>query len=475
MKEFIMATFVKIGTDSVPSGTFYPSSSDAVIANLNPSNTTFYGNGALEMDNSDGTLDQKINKADSTNEQKTVSSIGKTKILAMLFILLSSIFFCGAWCFGVVKLPDDVTDWGWAEFPFTKHIKVDGKDIEIGQDLTLPENEHLLEQFHSRRQEWLREFRSRNKNLTDDQVTDQMRRQVYELILRDKNLTDIQITRYGRGYADYGQLSDIDFAGSDLRHAVIRGVRFYHCNFDKTNMVDLNGDAPLDITGSCFNHDVFFDHEYTTFYDAKITYNLEDKDLRYRKKQGIRLFPKQIKQTSNFAKKCLNNCYFDFQRFWGTDFSDFRLSDSIFDVKGGLKDCKFDNATIYGCTFADISFSQLASTKDFRSGCLTEVTFKCTDFSFTDLSRMTLLRCTFGGEPYEIREEDHDEKIKIHDICDFEETNLTDAVITLCDFRNTKNLTAKQIKSTWNYKQNRMDGVKLPDDVQDKLDKEKKK
>jgi O-phosphoseryl-tRNA(Cys) synthetase len=57
----------------------------------------------------------------------------------------------------------------------------------------------------------------------------------------------------------------------------------------------------------------------------------------------------------------------------------------------------------------------------------------------------------------------------------FKGANFTDAIISGCIFtNNVKNLTVEQIKSTWNYKVGRMDGIKLPPDIQKALDAEKK-
>ncbi|MDR0390299.1 MAG: pentapeptide repeat-containing protein, partial [Planctomycetaceae bacterium] len=409
-----MATFETVDADSVPSGTFYPSSNDAVIVNIEPT-------------------------PNPSNGQTTTSGKSKTTILTTLFVLLASMFFGSMWCFGIDPLSNP-SDWGWDEFPFTTHIKVDGKDVELRpeiskrlmeSDVTSPEYEHLSKLFRAK----------------------------YKVDLKDKNLMGVQITRYTE-HKDapnlrylQGRLSSIDFTGADLRYATIRGVTFYGCSFDKANLINLNANTYYD--------DVTFEPN-CSFHGAQITYGSREEvgKLRYRAKHDIQLFPRQIKQTANFKDKSLVNCSFPFQRFWGMDFSNFILSDSKFLVEGGLKDCKFDNATIYGCTFADISFQQLASTKDFRSGCLTEVELKRTDFSFANLSRMILLRCTFGANTYYKALEYGDsnqervEKFEIHVFCDFNGTNLSDAVITHCDFEHTKNLTVEQIKSTWNYKQN---------------------
>ncbi|MDR2643451.1 MAG: pentapeptide repeat-containing protein, partial [Planctomycetaceae bacterium] len=78
------------------------------------------------------------------------------------------------------------------------------------------------------------------------------------------------------------------------------------------------------------------------------------------------------------------------------------------------------------------------------------------DFRGIDLSDFTITQCRFF-------------KVDLKDV------NFSNAVITGSDFKLAKNLTVAQIKSTWNYKHNQMDKIILPKDIQDELDKEKKK
>ncbi|MDR1477930.1 MAG: pentapeptide repeat-containing protein, partial [Planctomycetaceae bacterium] len=56
---------------------------------------------------------------------------------------------------------------------------------------------------------------------------------------------------------------------------------------------------------------------------------------------------------------------------------------------------------------------------------------------------------------------------------DLTDVNFTDAVISKCDFGWLSNITIDQIKSTWNYKTGRMNGIKLPEEIQKTLDAEK--
>jgi len=63
--------------------------------------------------------------------------------------------------------------------------------------------------------------------------------------------------------------------------------------------------------------------------------------------------------------------------------------------------------------------------------------------------------------------------------CDFGGANFRDAVITDVDFgkrsdRQCTGLTTDQIKSTWNYKHDRMEGIRLPKDIAVALETERK-
>lgn len=51
---------------------------------------------------------------------------------------------------------------------------------------------------------------------------------------------------------------------------------------------------------------------------------------------------------------------------------------------------------------------------------------------------------------------------------------LEDVVFTNCEFREVADLTVEQLKQTWNYKNNRMDLIELPPDLQKYFDEEKK-
>ena len=95
----------------------------------------------------------------------------------------------------------------------------------------------------------------------------------------------------------------------------------------------------------------------------------------------------------------------------------------------------------------------LRSTASYRQGDLSGIRLYDVDLAGVDLSNQNLTKAAFGH-------------------CDLTNVDFTDAVITAADFVTfryrddpTKGLTADQIKSTWNYKHGRMEGIQLPEAV----------
>ena len=125
-----------------------------------------------------------------------------------------------------------------------------------------------------------------------------------------------------------------------------------------------------------------------------------------------------------------------------------------------LPEADFNGADITACTFARaMTTEQLRTTKNYREGNLSGITFMRIDLSGCDLSRQNLTGSKFAQ-------------------CDFTGVNLEDAVITdthfaRVPFGDSTGLRADQIKGTWNYKNRRIEGVVLPKDIADVLsDKE---
>ncbi|MDR1479271.1 MAG: pentapeptide repeat-containing protein, partial [Planctomycetaceae bacterium] len=100
-----------------------------------------------------------------------------------------------------------------------------------------------------------------------------------------------------------------------------------------------------------------------------------------------------------------------------------------------------------------IEVEQLRTTKNFEDREFLDIKFGVSILRGLNLSRFNLTGCQFLG--------------------DLTDVNFTEAVISKCDFGVLSNITIDQIKSTWNYKAGRMNGIKLPDKIQKELDAEK--
>ena len=86
----------------------------------------------------------------------------------------------------------------------------------------------------------------------------------------------------------------------------------------------------------------------------------------------------------------------------------------------------------------------LRSSQCYESGVLTNLWLRDCDLSGADLSRQVLVGSSFSD-------------------CNFTNASLKDAVISNASFTDgCTGLTASQLRSTWNYTNDRMDTVHLP-------------
>lgn len=90
-----------------------------------------------------------------------------------------------------------------------------------------------------------------------------------------------------------------------------------------------------------------------------------------------------------------------------------------------------------------LTTAQVCSTKSYRERRLVGLSFRLADLRDGDFSGIDFT----GSDFFQ---------------CDFTGTDFSDAVITDVHFRGCA-ITLDQIKTTWNYKHNRMQGVVLPD------------
>jgi len=200
---------------------------------------------------------------------------------------------------------------------------------------------------------------------------------------------------------------------------------------------------------------------------------------------------KQLESTLNFTKyKDFSDCAFGSSDFSKVDFTGFDLRNTSFlEVK--VDGANFTDAIIAGMRFrgrdpyndesiVDIKIEQLLSTRDFKIGLVKNVSIpKITWPDHTiDLSNMVFIDCQFGRVPVTLDENrekylpDYNAIKKLPDSV-FAKIDLTDSIISGCNLEHLLGLTLENIKSTWNYKHNRMEGIKLPEEIQKALDAEK--
>jgi len=207
-----------------------------------------------------------------------------------------------------------------------------------------------------------------------------------------------------------GDVCEYDFSGADLTEATLRGGYFTHSDFS---------DAQID-------------------------------GLQIR---VATLGVAQLTSTRNFKRG----------RFTGVDIS---LALRTYDFSGmrfyrvrflgKSPESDFTDARIPRCSFlhGSITVEQLQQTRDYKEGRLWSVHFGRVDLSGCDFSAVNLSDCSFTD-------------------CDFTGANFDDAVISYVRFSyDTRGLTLEQIKSTWNYKHGRMDGIELPEEIAKALEEE---
>ena len=275
-----------------------------------------------------------------------------------------------------------------------------------------------------------------------------------DLDLSKQNLTAVGVILDTH---DMAVLSHINFSKSHLTGVVFPGYNFNSCDFSGATIVD---------------SDFSFGVHGCNFQDTWI------QDTR------IRLTREQLLSTASYKAKQLVGItsIWAAADFLEVSFAGFDLRYSCFSGPG-LADCDFTDAIIEGCVILSsvLRIEQLLVTRDFKQGFVNKVSLLCLwPEDVVDLSNMVFIDCQFGG---------------------YGKINLTDSVISGCNFSEfgseigsefgsvfgfvtwdgivnrvrdeSKRITLENIKSTWNYKHGRMEGIRLPDDIQRALDAEK--
>ena len=239
-------------------------------------------------------------------------------------------------------------------------------------------------------------------------------------------------------------LKNVNFSKSNLYAADFQQTNFENCDFSQTHLGE-------------------------TFFQGTLTgCNFTDANIDSATIGGLNA--EQLKSTADYKRKNLSQIHFYLypSDFRGVDFSGVDMSHARFD-RVRLEDCDFTDAIIRSVSFSDLRYEtrklfdydfkieQLLTTKDFKEGFvdgLNVIQLTWPEDKIVNLSGTVFVNCTLGAE----------NQAKV---------DLTDSVISNCDFRQFKGLTLENIKSTWNYKHNRMEGIQLPEEIQKALDAEK--
>jgi len=292
------------------------------------------------------------------------------------------------------------------------------------------------------------------------------------------DFSDKQLT--GIAYRYKQPLVGVNFSGTHFYSFEFFDAILIDCDFSKAVLYNSSMDCP-NHRGSLDMSNVGTGMKGCNFTDAMLTRS---------SLSGIN--GKQLESTLNFSKhKDFSDCGFGYSDFSNVDFTGFDLRNTDFyEVK--IDGANFTDAKISGMRFSgndpynhksivDIKIEQLLSTRDFKIGLVKNIHIpKITWPDHTiDLSNMVFIDCQFGWVPVILDENkekyvpDYNAIKKLPDSV-FAKIDLTDSIISGCNFGNFLGLTLENIKSTWNYKHNRMAGIKLPEEIQKALDTEKR-
>jgi uncharacterized protein YjbI with pentapeptide repeats len=281
-------------------------------------------------------------------------------------------------------------------------------------------------------------------------------------------------------------LFHVTFHECNLSRALFRGTRltdtrFLDCIIDDVDFTDtvVNGvkfEGTFDFTAEQFKSTRSYrqkdlrncripaeDDSGYDFRDADLTGadagDLRRSFLQAARIDGIRLDlclvdPAQFMSTANLRGKHLTNARLSLRNCENIDFSGMSFENVEFSYANPKID--FTDARIRGCRFRRGALTQqlLHQTRDYGNGTLRSVGVDECDLSKCDFSRMNLTGCSFS-------------------MCDLANAVFEDAIITDVSFGyKCSGLTVAQIKSTWNYRHKRMEGIILPKELQEALKNE---
>lgn len=158
----------------------------------------------------------------------------------------------------------------------------------------------------------------------------------------------------------------------------------------------------------------------------------------------------QLASTKTFKTGRLRGMDLSLSFVGRSDFSGIDLTGTHLAI-GRAPDAIFKDAVINGCQLGGRTREQLYSTKSYQQGSLLGITFRQTDMSGWSFARQNLTGCKFSQ-------------------CKFTGADFEDAVITDVQFANVgfgdcTGLSVEQIRSTWNFRNGRIEGIVLPKEL----------
>ena len=265
---------------------------------------------------------------------------------------------------------------------------------------------------------------------------------------------------------------NINFSKCRFKDVFIYGVAFINTTFEDAIFEGRNG--LINIVGRNIN----FNNVNFLFINNPLLGNKNKKDYKLKLLRQSEVFvvydatnEDLLSQTLPYKMKHLDSLRF---MVYGVDnkhdYSDFWFVNMLmpYNPESCYRDSWFQNSSMSSLTneqflstmnykvriFEGISFSNIDFVTYARPDSMNSHPSDNTLLENKELSNAVFFNCRFSSS--------------------MRGTDIKDSVFTNCIFSEGTNLTVEQIKSTWNYKNNRMDLIKLPPDLQKYFDEEKK-
>ncbi len=299
---------------------------------------------------------------------------------------------------------------------------------------------------------------------------------LFDVLFHDCDLTNASFRRaHMTGMIIRGSIVD----GLDVTDATINGIRHFRLGFqlgaghtrhglelNKSQLIStrsfknknldwcaIDDASGLDLSGFSICHSTIeHDLSETVFSNTRLSHTFIS---------GTKLDFKQLVTIDNFRLGLMIDVSLGGRLAGRVDFSKMNLTGSGFSrlrtPEGRpIPSLNFFDAIIRDCVFGNdpgttyIPFEKVQQTASFKMKDLRGLGLFYFDLDETDLSGFDLSGTRFGS-------------------CDLTNVSLADTIITDMSFSDCTGLTTEQIRSTWNYKNDRMDGIDLPPEIEAEL------